>query len=64
MRPDIEITTVREFGRSGTLDSEVLEFAHANGLLLLSHDVNTLRAEADRRVADRRGVAGVFLAPQ
>ncbi len=39
-------------------------FANANGLLVISHDVNTLKSEAEQRIADGRGVAGVFLAPQ
>jgi hypothetical protein len=62
--PALSIETVVELGRGGTADAEVLEYAGANGLLLLSHDVNTLKAEAERRIADGRGVAGVFLAAQ
>jgi hypothetical protein len=62
--PAIEIATLGEEGRSRASDAEVLELAHATGRLLLSHDVNTLRAEAERRVADGRGVSGVFLAAQ
>jgi hypothetical protein len=62
--PIVIIETVKEIGRAGMSDAHVVEYAHANGLLVLSHDVNTLRAEADRRVADGRGVAGVFLASQ
>src|SRR5687768_11564072 len=64
LEPAIEITTVVESGRSGATDAEVLEFAKAQGLIVISHDVNTLRAEAEQRVADGRGVAGVLLAPQ
>jgi hypothetical protein len=63
-RPEIDIITVVEAGRSGALDSEVLEIAHTDHRLLLSHDVNTLRAEAERRIADGRGVPGVFFASQ
>jgi hypothetical protein len=64
LEPTLEITTVLEAGRSGASDAEVLEFAKAQGLILISHDVNTLRAEAEQRVADGRGVAGVLLAAQ
>lgn len=62
--PTLQIETVVEIGHSGMKDRDVLEYATANGLLVLSHDVNTLKAEAERRIADGRGVAGVFLVPQ
>jgi hypothetical protein len=64
LEPAVEIATVVEFGMSGSVDADVLAFAQANGLLLISHDVNTLRAEAEQRIADGRGVAGVFLTAQ
>jgi Domain of unknown function (DUF5615) len=53
-----------EIGRSRSSDAEVLEFANGSGLLVISHDVNTLRAEAEQRIVDGRGIAGVFLASQ
>lgn len=62
--PAVEIETVVGIGRAGIADEEVLEYAHANGFLLLSHDVNTLKAEAVRRIANGRSVSGVFLAAQ
>ena len=49
---------------SGSTDAQVLEHAHANGLIVLSHDVNTLRGLDDERVVDGRGVAGVLLTGQ
>jgi hypothetical protein len=64
MEPAVEITTIVEAGRSEASDAEVLDFAMQSRLLVVSHDVNTLRAEAERRIVDGRGVAGVFLAPQ
>ena len=64
IEPILHIETIVEIGRSGMKDRDVLEYAIANGLLVLSHDVNTMKAEAERRIADGRGVAGVFLAPQ
>ena len=42
----------------------VLEFAHMEGRIVVSHDVNTLRGLADERVADGRGVSGVLLTAQ
>src|SRR5262245_28871680 len=64
LEPLIDIATVRELSRAGSSDAEVLEFAQSNGWLVVSHDVNTLKAEAERRIADGRGVAGTFLAAQ
>jgi hypothetical protein len=64
LEPAADIATVIELGRAGSPDAEILEFASANVLLVISHDVNTLKAEADRRIADGRGIAGVFLAAQ
>src|SRR5262245_50992652 len=64
LEPLVEISTVPELGRSGSTDAEVLEYALANGWLVISHDVNTLKPEAERRIADGRGVAGVFLTAQ
>jgi hypothetical protein len=64
MEPGVEFTTAGEAGRSGQTDAEMLEFAKSQNLIVVSHDVNMLRAEAEQRVADGRGVAGVLLAPQ
>lgn len=64
LEPTAEIVTVRELGRAGRSDADLLAFAHAGGWVVLSHDVNTLKAEASRRVADGRGIAGVLLASQ
>lgn len=47
MEPAVDIATVVELGLPGTLDPDLLAFAEANGLLIVSHDVNTLRAEAE-----------------
>jgi predicted nuclease of predicted toxin-antitoxin system len=62
--PAVEFATVQENGKSGATDAEVLEYANANGLIVVSHDVNTLRAEAEQRVGDGRGVGGVLLTAQ
>src|SRR5688500_13107117 len=64
LAPAAEITTIQEIGQSGSDDPEVLQFAQQQNCIVVSHDVNTLRAEAERRIADGRGVPGVLLAPQ
>ncbi|MFT3878088.1 MAG: DUF5615 family PIN-like protein [Gemmatales bacterium] len=63
-KPAIEISTIVELGRSGLPDAEQLAFAHENNWLLLSHDVNPLKGEAELRIKDCRGIAGLFLASQ
>jgi hypothetical protein len=62
--PAVEFPTVRDFGRTGATNADVLALAQADGWIVVSHDVSTLRAEADRRVRDGPGVAGVLLTPQ
>ncbi|MBI3411805.1 MAG: DUF5615 family PIN-like protein [Planctomycetes bacterium] len=64
LEPAVEIATVSELGRSGSSDGDILEFAHGHDLLVVSHDVNTMKAEAESRIADGRAVTGVFLVAQ
>jgi hypothetical protein len=64
LEPALEIATVVELGRAGSTDVQVLDFALESRLLVISHDVNTLKAEAETRIADGRGMAGVFLTGQ
>jgi hypothetical protein len=64
MEPALEIVRVRDLGRDGRPDSDLLEFADTEDFLLLSHDVNTLCGEAYRRIMDGRGIPGVFFAKQ
>ena len=62
--PALEITSVVEQGLAGVSDEQVLKFAWREGWLLVSHDVNTMKAFAERRIADGRSIHGLFLAPQ
>ncbi len=64
MEPKIVIKTVVEEGLSAASDQEVLEYAWRFRWLLVSHDVNTMKFYAERRIADGRGVHGLFLVPQ
>ena len=52
LEPDLEITTVVEQGQSSASDEEVLEYAWENQWLLISHDVNTMKANAERRITE------------
>ncbi|MDP6358502.1 MAG: hypothetical protein QF473_25500 [Planctomycetota bacterium] len=47
-----------------TADTEVLDFAWENEWLLVSHDVNTLKGEAEQRIANGDSVHGVFFTAQ
>ena len=62
--PAIEITTIVEQGMAGTSDEEVLEFAWQQQWIVVSHDVNTMKAEAEKRIDNGDGVHGLFLVPQ
>ena len=60
----VEIATVVEMGLGGSSDDDVLQFASANAWLVVSHDVNTMKAVAERRIRQGAGIAGLFLVPQ
>jgi len=64
LEPALEILVVGEVAPKGIDDSAILDFAFRERLIVVSHDVSTLRPEAERRVRDGRGIAGVLLAPQ
>ena len=64
LEPSIELTTVREEGIAGAQDPQVLEHCWQNRWLLLSHDVNTMKALAEERVTQQAGLHGLFLIPQ
>ena len=62
--PTIDVLTVVEAGASGSSDSAVLDLAHAEDRIVVSHDVNTMRSAAEQRVAVGAGLTGLFLATQ
>src|SRR3990172_9986178 len=64
MAPTLEIVTIVEENLSSATDEEVLEFAWEHELLVVSHDVNTMKSFAKQRIADGRGIHGLFLVPQ
>lgn len=64
LAPTLEIVTILEEGLSSANDEEVLEFVWQQEWLVVSHDVNTMKAFAERRIADPQGIHGLFLAPQ
>ena len=64
IEPSIELPTVVEIGRSGATDRELLELAHGQRRIIVSHDVNTLKGEAETRIREGLGISGLLLAPQ
>lgn len=62
--PAIEFVRVRELGLEKRTDTEILEFAHRERFLVVSHDVNTMIAAGSLRLAAQLGLAGLLMVPQ
>jgi hypothetical protein len=62
--PALEFTHVRDIGLAAAPDPVVLEWAAANGLVLLTHDRKTIPGFAYDRVAAGLVMPGVFLVDQ
>ena len=64
LEPRIEVVRCRDVGLSQSADPVMLAFAAENDLIVLSHDVNTLAAEAYARIAAGQPMPGLFLVRQ
>jgi len=62
--PAIEFLAVRDVDLRGRPDGDVLEYGATHGLVLLSHDVNTMRGHAYERVRSNRPMPGLFIVRQ
>lgn len=62
--PLITFTRVREAGLSNAPDAEVLAYASDRGLILVSHDVNTMPAAALARIDRGQPLPGLFMTRQ
>ncbi len=62
--PAIEFLRVRDFGLEETADADILDFAAEQGLIVVSHDVNTMTAAAYARMANGDSIPGLFLVRQ
>ena len=62
--PAIEIVRARGVGLADRTDPEVLAFAAAHGLLVVSHDVNTMPAQAFARIASGQPLTGLLMVRQ
>ena len=62
--PAVEFLRLRELGLNQQPDSVVLDYAAEHGLLVVSHDVNTMPAEAFARLSDGESLPGLFMVHQ
>ena len=62
--PGLEVVAVRDTHVAGRPDAEVLQFAEEQGLLLLTHDENTMTRYAYERLAAGLSFPGVFIVHQ
>ena len=62
--PAIEFLRVRDLGMQSRSDSEILDFANRERLVVVSHDVNTMTAAAAQRLAESQGMSGLLMVPQ
>lgn len=59
--PDIRVTRVQDIEIAGADDPQVLAYAAEHGLIILTHDVSTMRGYFYERVAADLPVPGLFL---
>lgn len=62
--PTLEFVRARDVGMSERPDPEVLEYAARQGLILVSHDVNTMPGHAADRINSGQPVAGLLMVQQ
>ena len=62
--PVIDFPSVREFSLADSPDPDILEFGAEHGLIIVSHDVNTMPAHAQLRVDSGRTMAGLVMVHQ
>lgn len=60
----IDIVTVQELALGGMDDADLLDRAQQAGRIVLSHDRNTMTAEAACRLQADRSIAGLIIVPQ
>ena len=59
-QPTLDILRVQDTGLSGKSDKEVLAWASAEGRILLTHDITTMKQAAYDRIAAGLPMPGVF----
>jgi Domain of unknown function (DUF5615) len=59
--PDLDVVRVQDVGLIGASDPDILEWAAAQGRIVLTHDRDTMPYFAYARVKAGQAMAGVFL---
>jgi hypothetical protein len=62
--PSAQFTRAREAGLARQPDPELLEYAATQGLIVVSHDVNTMPYHASDRLARGRPLPGLLMVRQ
>lgn len=62
--PQIEFHRVRDLGFADRPDAFLLDYAAGQGVLIVSHDVNTMPATAYERMAAGQTIAGLLMVQQ
>jgi hypothetical protein len=62
--PHVEFNRARSVGLAGRLDPDVLDYAADRGLIIVSHDVNTMPAHATDRLAKAQPFPGRIMIRQ
>jgi len=62
--PAAEFLRARELGLSESADDRVLEHAARTGLIVVSHDVNSMAKTASERLAARKPMTGLLMVRQ
>jgi hypothetical protein len=60
--PTVTFTRVRQHGMRTASDEAILAFAAERGLIVVTQDVNTMTAEAYRRISRQLPMAGLAVA--
>ncbi len=64
LEPALEILRSRELGLADWHDPQVLEYAAREGLVVVSHDSNTMTAAANHRLSEGLPLIGLCIASQ
>lgn len=62
--PALECVRVRDIEMSERSDAEVLTYATDHGLIVISHDVNTMPSAAYERMRSGQKMSGLFMVKQ
>lgn len=62
--PIIDFVRLRDVGLEKCSDAEILTYASVDGRIILSHDVSTMSAAAQARLASGQPISGLLLVHQ